>query len=55
MATALKKPPNGGGVFACQENQLVSHPCMQTHIPDYLWCGQSFFGKFVRRWTAQKG
>jgi hypothetical protein len=26
-----KKPLNGGGLFACPENQLVSRPCMNTH------------------------
>jgi hypothetical protein len=30
LAKALKKPPDGGGLFACLENQPVSRPCMQT-------------------------
>ncbi len=53
-----KKPPDGGGVFACLESRLVSRPCLHTwttHLPDHLWCDPLFFEKFVRRWTAQKG
>jgi hypothetical protein len=34
----VKKAPDGGGVFACPENRPVSHPCMQTHLPNHLWC-----------------
>ncbi len=43
-----------GEVHLRTQNQDVSHPCLQTHPPDHVWLGPSFFGKFVRRWTAQR-
>ncbi len=54
-AKAVKKAPDGGGVFACPENWHVSRPYMQTHLPNHPWCNPSFFEMFGRRWTAQKG